>query len=64
MRSIGKALLLFALFCARAPRFKCLKEVIALVIDEDESGEVLDLNLPDCLHAEFGILHALDRFDA
>ena len=64
MRSIEKALLLFALFCARAPRFKCLKEVVALVVDENEGGEVLDLDLPDGLHTKFGILHALNRLDA
>ena len=27
-----------------------LEEVVALVIDEDEGGEVLNLNLPDGFH--------------
>ena len=41
-----------------------LEEVIALVIDEDECGEVFYRNLPDGFHAEFGIFHALDTLDA
>src|ERR1700691_5194048 len=31
------------------------EEVVALVVDDDESGEVLDLDLPHRLHAEFGV---------
>ena len=46
------------------PRLQLLEEVVALVINEDEGGEVLDLNLPDSLHSEFGIFHALDALDA
>ena len=52
------------LLLARLPGLQLLEEVVALVIDEDEGGEVLDLDLPDGLHAEFGILHALDALDA
>ena len=48
----------------RAPGLQLLEEVIALVIDEDEGGEVLDLNLPDGFHTQFGILHTLDALDA
>src|SRR6478736_8638215 len=40
------------------------EEVVALVVDDDEGGEVLDLDLPDRLHAELGVLHHLDRPDA
>ena len=41
-----------------------LEEIIALIVDEDEGGEILDFNLPDSLHTEFGILeefYLLDR---
>ena len=41
-----------------------LEEVVALVIDEDEGGEVLHRDLPDGLHTEFGIGHAVDARDA
>src|SRR3954453_9275497 len=40
------------------------EEVVALVVDDDEGGEVLDLDLPDRLHAELGVLQHLDRLDA
>ena len=40
-----------------------LEEVVALVIHEDEGGEVFYSNLPDGFHTEFGILHALDALD-
>ena len=49
---------------SRAPGLQGLEEVVALVVDEDECGEVLDLNLPDGLHAKLGILYALDALDA
>lgn len=32
------------------------EEVVALVVDDDKGGEVLDLDLPDGLHAELRIL--------
>src|SRR3546814_19023174 len=31
-------------------------EVVALVVDDDEGGEVLDLDLPDRLHPQLGVL--------
>src|SRR3954454_1943399 len=40
------------------------EEVVALVVDDDEGGEVLDLDLPDRLHAELGVLDDLDLADA
>ena len=40
-----------------------LEEVVALVIHEDEGGEVLNGNLPDSFHAKFGILYTLDALD-
>ena len=40
-----------------------LEEVVTLVIYEDECREVLDVDLPDCLHSEFRVLHALDALD-
>lgn len=51
------------LFAAGAG-LELLEEVIALVIHEDEGGEVLYSDLPDSLHAELGILNALDALDA
>ena len=35
-----------------------LEKIIALVVDDDEGGEVLDLDLPDRFHAELGIFLA------
>src|SRR5690348_15414935 len=40
------------------------EEVLALVVDDDEGGEVLDLDLPDRLHAELGVLDDLLALDA
>src|SRR5690606_41753947 len=40
------------------------EEVVALVVDHDEGGEVLDLDLPDRFHAELGVLEHLDVLDA
>jgi hypothetical protein len=40
------------------------EEVVALVVDDDEGREVLDLDLPDRLHAELGVLEHLDLLDA
>ncbi len=39
------------------------EEVVAFVIHQYECGEVLHLNFPYCLHAEFGVFHALNRLD-
>lgn len=47
----------------RAPRPNALEEVIPLVIDEDERREVLDFDLPDGFHAEFGELDDFDLLD-
>ena len=38
-------------------------EVVTFVIDDDECGEVLNVDSPDRLHAELGILDALDICD-
>jgi len=35
------------------------EEVVALVVGDDEGREVLDLDAPDRLHAELGILQRL-----
>src|SRR6478735_6984774 len=40
------------------------EEVVALVVDHDEGREVLDLDLPDRLHAQLGVLEHLDAPDA
>ena len=45
------------------PRLELLEEVVTLVVDEDKGGEVFYRNLPDSLHTQFGILHALNALD-
>ena len=50
--------------CASFTWLELLEEVIALVIDEDECWEVLNLNLPDSFHAELWVLNTLDALDA
>jgi enoyl-CoA hydratase/carnithine racemase len=40
-----------------------LEEVVALVVDHDERREVDHVDLPDGLHAEFGVLEHLDLGD-
>src|ERR1700704_1621166 len=47
-----------------SPQIQFLEEVIALVVDDDEGREILDLDAPDRFHAEFGIFHHLDLLDA
>src|SRR5579862_9033589 len=40
------------------------KKVIALVVDDDEGGEIDHLDPPDRFHAELGIFDDLDLLDA
>ena len=40
------------------------EEIVALVVGDDESGEVLDFYAADRLHAEFVILYGLYALDA
>src|SRR6266704_1214344 len=40
------------------------EEVVALVVDDDEGGEVADLDPPDRLHPQLGVLEHLDLRDA
>ena len=40
-----------------------IEEVVALVVDEEEGGEVDNVNLPDGFHAQFRIFQALDLLD-
>src|SRR6267142_2715513 len=47
-----------------SPQIQFLEEIIALVVDDDEGREILDLDAPDRFHAEFGIFHHLDLLDA
>src|ERR1700681_4747346 len=49
---------------APSPQIQFLEEIIALVVDDDEGREILDLDAPDRFHAEFGIFHHLDLLDA
>ena len=49
---------------AGATRLNGLEEVVAFVVNEDESWEIFYLNFPNSFHAEFGIFHALDTLDA
>jgi len=39
-------------------------EVVALVVHHDERREVLDVNLPDCLHAKLRVFQDRDGLDA
>ena len=39
------------------------EEVIALVVNEDECGEVFDFNFPDSFHSELGIFEQFDFLD-
>ena len=48
---------------ASLARFQLLEEVVALIVHEDECREVLHFDLPDSLHTQFGVLHALDGLD-
>src|SRR5690606_26526161 len=41
-----------------------LEEVVPLVIDDDESGKIDDLDLPNRLHSELRVLEHLDLLDA
>ena len=52
------------LFGARCPRLQLFEEVVALVVYEDECGEILNGDLPYCLHAQLRIFHTLDALDA
>src|SRR3546814_21089480 len=49
---------------AHPPVLNVLVEVVALVVGDDEGGEVLDFDAPDGLHAELGIFEAFDLPDA
>src|SRR5215470_19865824 len=40
------------------------EEIIPLVVDDDERGEVAHLDLPDHFHAQFGVLEHLNLGDA
>ena len=40
-----------------------LEEIVALVIYEYESREILNMDLPDGFHSEFRIFHALNALD-
>src|SRR5690349_20741021 len=40
------------------------EEIVALVVGDDEGGEILDRDPPDRLHAELGIFQHLDLLDA
>lgn len=48
---------------ARTPRLKLFEEVVALVINQNECGEVLNMYLPNGFHTKFGVLNALDTLD-
>ena len=44
--------------------FKGIKEVIALIVDDDEGGEILDFNFPDRFHAELFVFNDFNFGDA
>src|SRR5262249_54049680 len=45
------------------PPLKSPEEIVALVVDDDERREVDDLDAPDRLHPELGVLEDLDLLD-
>src|SRR6266496_3593484 len=47
----------------QSSEMELLEEVVPLVVDEDERGEVDHVDLPDRLHAELGEVDALDLLD-
>mgnify|MGYP004444934737 CR=1 FL=1 len=49
---------------AAGARLQLLEEIVALVVYEDECREVLNINLPDGLHAKFWVLNTLNALDA
>ena len=51
------------LLLASATRFDLFEEIVALVVNQDECGEVFHFDLPDSLHAQFGIFHTFDALD-
>ena len=55
---------LFHTLLARSPRLELLEEVVTLIVNEDESREVFNSDLPDSLHAQLRILYTLDALDA
>ena len=64
---------LFALFrvanflflvAANRPRLELFEEVMALVVNKNESREVFHANLPHGFHAQFRVLYALNALDA
>ena len=60
---VGCAVCLSSAGLAGCPRLELLEEVVALVVYEDEGGEVFHGDFPDGFHAQLGVFHALDRFD-
>src|SRR5271156_389934 len=46
------------------PQIQVLEKVVALVVDDDEGGEIDHFDTPDRFHAELGIFDALDFLDA
>jgi len=51
------------LLCQDRLKSELLEEVVALVINEDECREVLDMDLPYRFHSELRIFNALDALD-
>ena len=45
------------------PRFKLGEEIVALIVYEEEGGEVFYPDFPHCLHANFGEFYAFDALD-
>ena len=47
----------------RVPRFKLGEEIVALIVYEDEGGEVFYPDFPHSLHANLWEFHTLDALD-
>ena len=45
------------------PRFQLGEEIVALIVYEDEGGEVLNPNFPNSFHTNLGEFHTFDALD-
>lgn len=52
------------LFTTGCPGLQLLKEVVALVVNENKGGEVFHAYLPYGLHSELRVFHTFDALDA
>lgn len=41
-----------------------LEEVVTFIINDNECGEIFDIDTENCLHSQLGVFQNLDIFDA